>query len=233
MPAARPGANPRPQIFDSFRFASSPYLPFSREIPLMYNESYVRVMPRDPGHIFAFWERGGAPGSKAAEPASADPAPKQYRQVLRVYEVVRSRRGEQAARFVGDIPLEKKVYSQYIRIPQSGGTYRVEIGECDLSGRFTAWVASNDVAMPDARIHEEAPHRSMRADTAKLVEISARSATVSPVRSGTADGSDILSVEPEKASSCAAPAGGSLFMSHPGSADIPLPNNGGGSGQPQ
>ena len=191
----------------------------------MYHEPYVRVMPRDPGHMFAFWEQGPEIAEKT--PPTALAAAQPLHPVLRVYEIVHSRKGEQAARFVGDIPLEKNVRSQYIRVPQSGATYRVELGECDESGRYSALVASNDVAMPDTRVHDSAPNPGFKADTAKLIELSARSATVSPVPPEAATGSDILSVEPETTAPVGLQALGSHFMPHPGSADNPLSNNSG------
>jgi hypothetical protein len=188
-------------------------------------------MARDPGHVFAFWEHGPSPAEKAPGtplPATGQPA----RQVLRVYELVRSRSGEQASRFVGDIPLEKNVHSQYIRMPQSGCTYRIELGECDRSGRFAAHAVSNEVGMPDARIHEKpAGSLPFRAEAEKLLEISARSATVLLAPPAAVTGSDILCVEPGAAVAAAQPALGSHFMQQPGGG--PDHTSSAGSGQPQ
>lgn len=149
-----------------------PRRPVRYALPAMYNETYLRVLPRDPYRLFSFWEITGEVHEDAASPA-----------ILRLYEVSgRSGDRKRDEKPVGDIAVRNRIHSQYIRVPEPGLRYRLEYG-ISPAGRFVPLCSSNEVTMPAARI--QAPkggRKGVRADTKKLIDFSAHSiaATAAP-----------------------------------------------------
>jgi hypothetical protein len=145
-----------------------PRRPVRYALPAMYNETYLRVLPRDPYRVFSFWEITGETHKDTASPA-----------ILRLYEVSgRSGGRKQQEKPVGDIVVSDKIHSQYICVPEPGLRYRLEYGSAS-SGRFVPLCSSNEVTMPAARIHaSRGGRKGVRAETKKLIDFSARSIAV-------------------------------------------------------
>jgi hypothetical protein len=134
---------------------ASSQLPFARDIPSLYNETYLRMIPRGPHHIFSFWEIGGAELEKVkgiSEGHAGEPA---VQPVLRLY-AVKSKSGKKSgpagAHRIGDIAVPPGIQSHYIRVPESGLTYRIDLGVRTSSGRFITLCQSNEAATPRARV---------------------------------------------------------------------------------
>lgn len=189
------------------------HLPFSRDVPTLYHETYLRLMPRDQHHLFSFWEiapealrkaRGTIPSSQA------NPS----RQQLKVYEVERRPGRREIERHVGDIALEKNARSQYIRVPHAGTSYRIEYCVSSKSGGLVPLCRSAAVAVPPDRTHRPSGARGKAVASAKLFEISSRSSAVpcEPSLDSRAITDDVLAAAPTLADSEKAYGGGSHFF---------------------
>jgi hypothetical protein len=105
-------------------------------LPSLYHETYLRIIPRDPWRLFSFWE--------IAAPPAAGEAPR-----LRLYETDNRNR----EKLVGNFTVEKNSGSRYISVPNPGRHYRLEYGVVSRD-RYTAVCHSNDVAAPAGRIQD-------------------------------------------------------------------------------
>lgn len=133
-----------------------PKLPFAREIPSLYNETYLRMIPRGPHHIFSFWEIGGEMLEKVKEISGGRAGEPDMKPVLRLY-AVGPKQGKKAGppmHRVGDISVPPGIHSHYIRVPESGLTYRIDLGVMTASGRFITLCQSNNAATPRARVQK-------------------------------------------------------------------------------
>ena len=126
-----------------------PDAPAKRDLPAAYHETYLRILTRDPGHIFAFWEF--APEAFATAAAAAGKDGEGFSGMLRLFmaDSAPSDRGCKVA----DFPLEEGEGSRYIPVPAQGRSYRLESGFATRSGRFVSLCSSNEVLTPDTTIH--------------------------------------------------------------------------------
>ena len=141
----------------------------AHELPALYNETYLRVLPQDPYRLFSFWEIAGDMAGTASP------------QLLRLYETDNGAHEKS----IGDYIVEKGTYSQYVRVPRPGHRYRLEYGSAP-SGRFVPLCSSNEVAVPAARVREleEKVKGQMRLDAEKLTDFSVRAMTVAAAPEG-------------------------------------------------
>jgi hypothetical protein len=132
------------------------------DLPALYHETYLRVIPLDPWRLFSFW---------VVTPNTSETIEKTCPPLLRLYET--------DGKTVTDYTVEKGTHSQYIRVPEPGLRYRLEYG-ISLSGRFVPLCASNEVAVPAAGVRELKVNmkKGGQADTEALIGFSARSLTV-------------------------------------------------------
>jgi hypothetical protein len=140
--------------------------PFKREIPSHYNETYLRVMPRDAAHFFSFWEMTPKTLGRMKKTNPTISLKTAYPN-LRVYEV-RYGGGKQRV-VVEDIPVKSGEMSRYISVPNPGSTYKVELGLRKKSGAFVPICGSDTVTLPSARIQAGEPMRHFKADTEALI----------------------------------------------------------------
>ena len=164
--------------------AGASRFPFSRAIPTMYNETYIRVMPRDAQHLFFLWEM--APASmekmeKTDQANSKSPSP-----LVRVYEVGNEGTPQEERRSAGDFPIEKEVGSRYISIPMSGHAYRAELGFMAPSGEFVSICSSNTVTCPPGTIQKGGSHIGSKTDTEALIKQSLRDTSLIAFDAGSA-----------------------------------------------
>ena len=141
-----------------------PDAPAKRDLPAAYHETYLRILTRDPGHIFAFWEF--APEAFATAAAAAGKDGEGFSGMLRLFmaDSAPSDRGCKVA----DFPLEEGEGSRYIPVPAQGRSYRLESGFTTRSGRFVSLCSSNEVLTPDTTIHAKtAPPKPGAATHAK------------------------------------------------------------------
>ena len=112
-------------------------------IPEAYNETYIKLMLRDPFWAFAYWELKDADleiirdGLAATEP------------FLRVYEVDNSPETPSSAISFFDIPVQITDNSWYINLPKSGKSYYIDL--MYRSGKAEKLLCtSNKVSSPEA-----------------------------------------------------------------------------------
>jgi hypothetical protein len=146
-----------------------PISPVGHELPALYHETYLRVLPQDPYRLFSFWEVDASTAGTASPP------------LLRLYETDSNAQEKK----IGDFIVEKGTHSQYVRVPRPGHRYRLEYGSAP-SGRFVPLCSSNDVTVPAARIRElvgkvKGP---TRLHTEKLTDFSVRAMTVAAAPEG-------------------------------------------------
>jgi hypothetical protein len=110
---------------------ATPHKAIAHDLPALYHETYLRVIPRDPWQLFSFWEI--AEGSSV--PGGAP--------LLRLYETDTGN----GDKIIGDYAVGKGTRSQYIRMPRPGRRYRLEYGVA-TSDRFLPLCSSNCVEGP-------------------------------------------------------------------------------------
>jgi hypothetical protein len=118
--------------------------PIGHELPALYHETYLRILPRDPYGFFSFWEI--APDSLKAIAEKIPAGAATASPLLRLYE----RDGSAHEKTIGDIPVEKEIRSGYFRVPEPGRRYRLEYGFASPDG-FIPLCSSNEIAVPAAR----------------------------------------------------------------------------------
>jgi hypothetical protein len=106
-----------------------PYKAIAHDLPALYHETYIRVIPCDPHRLFSFWETARHP-----EEATR----------LRLYET-------DSGTIMGDYAVETGVRSRYIRVPHPGRRYRVAFGT-GAQDRFVPLCSSNEVSTPAGHI---------------------------------------------------------------------------------
>jgi hypothetical protein len=115
----------------------------------MYNETYIRVMPRDESHLFSFWEIAPDAYEKIRE-KHPDVSPTSTA-LMRIYEVRKRQNARAASILAEEIALDKNEQSRYIPTPENGGTWRVEIGMKTSSGTYVELCRSEEVTLPAVR----------------------------------------------------------------------------------
>ena len=120
---------------------------FHTDIPDVYNDTYMRALPRDPEWIFVYWEisessRNGLKG-KMGEAAYHS-----SKKLLRLYDVTGRNYDGSNAQSYTDIEINDYANNWYIRVPEPGKTYLVECGFLTSEGRFFHAVRSNAVNVP-------------------------------------------------------------------------------------
>ena len=120
---------------------------FHTDIPDVYNDTYMRALPRDPEWIFVYWEisessRNGLKG-KMGEAAYHS-----SKKLLRLSDVTDRNYDGSNARSYTDIEINDYANNWYIRVPEPGKTYLVECGFLTSEGRFFHAVRSNAVNVP-------------------------------------------------------------------------------------
>ncbi len=122
-------------------------------LPEAYDETYLRVLMRDPGRLFAFWEFSAGTLRTAAQAAGKNGSG--FRSILRLFMLDSAPHDRGLS--VADFPLAEGERSRYIPVPQQGRSYRLECGFATRSGSFFPLCSSNIVLTPDATVHPYGP----------------------------------------------------------------------------
>jgi len=108
------------------------------EIPSRYNETMIRILPRDPAWIYAYWDIAEQhPGRNEEDDTESD-------LFLRVVEL--DPRSSEKKDFF-DIAISYEDWKWYINIPQPGAIYRVDLCQ-RLKEKSRVLARSNKVTMP-------------------------------------------------------------------------------------
>jgi hypothetical protein len=133
---------------------SSPRYHFSTEIPQLYNETYIRALPKNPDSLFVYWEI--AQGALQEIEKSLGDDYVHSRHVLRLHQIPSSR-GDSAP-VVMDIDVGTLSGSSYIRVPEVGRKYFVEYGQATAAGTYFPICQSQKIEIPISSIQETADH---------------------------------------------------------------------------
>ncbi|TXT41866.1 MAG: hypothetical protein FD137_2516 [Spirochaetes bacterium] len=118
------------------------YVPFTshalKGIPERYNETMIRVLPRDPAWIYAYWDIAEHKRNALAEEGLDESL------FLRVSEI-NSHHDHKRDFF--DIPITLDDWKWYINIPQPGSRYRVDLCSARID-KTKVLAKSNEVRMP-------------------------------------------------------------------------------------
>jgi hypothetical protein len=186
------------------RKAAVAHLPFSREVPAMYNETYIRIMPQNARQFFSLWEMTPAAIKKIKKTNpgySKSPAP-----MLRVYEVRRAGTPQEERRPFSDFPIEKGVGSRYISVPEPGRAYRGELGFMTPSGEFVPVCSSSTVTLPPDRIQKGVAQHGGKPDTEALLQQSLHGTSLMVFDAGSLpDGSSAGAIDPSPRPLCSSP----------------------------
>ncbi len=118
------------------------YVPFTSRaaagIPERYNETMIRVLPRDPAWIYAYWDIAEQKRGALVENGLEESL------FLRVSEL-NSHHDHKRDFF--DISITLEDWKWYINIPQPGSRYRVDLC-CSQEEKVKVLAKSNEVRMP-------------------------------------------------------------------------------------
>jgi hypothetical protein len=146
-----------------------PRYSFSTHIPETYNETYIRVIPRDPQSVYVYWEI--APHHSDASSGSIQKAAR----ILRLTEIQGDSPEEDLSGPPSaiDIPIDNKADNWYIRLPEAGRAYTVEFGQLSPTGAFIPLTESQPVRIPRQEVTDAVDENwtSMRTD--ELISVSA------------------------------------------------------------
>jgi hypothetical protein len=150
--AAAPLKTAAPQSGDRFVSEKSPggggpkYF-FRTDIPDVYNDTYMRALPRDPEWLFVYWEISGS-SRNALKGKMGAAAYNSSKKLLRLYDVTGRNYDGSNAQGYTDIEINEYANNWYVRVPEPGKTYLVECGLLTAEGRFFLAVRSNAVNVP-------------------------------------------------------------------------------------
>ncbi|MFP4012596.1 MAG: DUF4912 domain-containing protein [Chitinispirillaceae bacterium] len=124
-----------------------PAYTFSTDIPERYDDNYMRAIPRDPQHVYVYWEVSEEKKNEQKR-SNRDYAPKDA--FLKIQEIIPSQSDRTARRDIHEkqkqiapveIPTESR-NSLYVEIPRSGKNYKMEYGTSDEKQRFSPTAAA-------------------------------------------------------------------------------------------
>ena len=120
---------------------------FHTDIPDVYNDTYMRALPRDPEWIFVYWEISES-SRNALKGKMGEAAYHSSKKLLRLYDVTDRNYDGSNAQSYTDIEINDYANNWYIHVPEPGKTYLVECGFLTSEGRFFLAVRSNAVKVP-------------------------------------------------------------------------------------
>jgi hypothetical protein len=153
--------------------SSGPKYFFSTDIPDLYNETYMRALPRDPLWIFSYWEisQPSMDSLKTALGKDFDSAG----WVLRVSDVTDiGYDGTNAWRSM-DIDVTFNANNWYIKVWEPGRVYLIQGGLLTQQGIFFEAVRSNPLRMPRAGVSGVTDEEWSTAESNELLKMSAAS----------------------------------------------------------
>lgn len=148
-----------------------PKYEFSREIPQKYHQTYLRALPRDPEWMFLYWEI--TPDSlQHLSSEIGDKALRASRRIVRVVDTTDTEYDGVDAQTYYDTEVSRYADNWYLKVPDSGRTYVVEIGHLTVDGTFGVLARSNPVTVPNGAVSHESREEWATVDTDELIRFS-------------------------------------------------------------
>jgi hypothetical protein len=132
----------------------SPRYFFKSDIPDTYNETYLRALPRDPEWIYIYWEILPEKIEEARKKLGAE-AYSSSKRVLRLLDITDIDYDGANAWSRFDTEINHYANNWYLRIPEPGRTYLIELGHLTADGRFCLLVRSNVFSVPSGEVSAE------------------------------------------------------------------------------
>ncbi|HUI93570.1 MAG TPA: DUF4912 domain-containing protein [Chitinivibrionales bacterium] len=150
------------EIFSASGTHGGPKYFFTTEIPNEYNETYMRVIPRDPEWLFLYWEISSPTLEKVKKRMGV--AFESSKKILRLYFA-------HADQYV-DREIDAFANNWYVRVPEPGMTYYAECGFLTADGRYFAAVRSNVAVAPRYGMSPDTDQDWVSATTGELIRLS-------------------------------------------------------------
>lgn len=112
-------------------------------MPVSYNQDYIRIVPKDPYTLYAYWEITTSTRINFIN-AFGESLLQKAKPTLRVYNLSSER--------FDYMEIDQDTSSCYINIKHPGSTVKVEIGNLVAQEFFISIASSNLIHMPDNRI---------------------------------------------------------------------------------
>ncbi len=143
----------------------APYDDYSDpQIPQRYNETYIRAIPRDPEHLYVYWEI--SPESQDTIKRTMGEETISSKDTLRLIQL-REQCGPKKECSVDEIVIHDQTRNTLVKVPVSDRSYRVEYGITTTNKQFTPVSVSSPAAVPTQTL--SAPPPSVKSvDTARI-----------------------------------------------------------------
>ena len=136
--------------------------------------SFLVAIERDPEWIFLFWELSDTGIDSTLDSVGAAAGDKLTRRILRLLDVTDIVYNGSNAWRIYDTAIDDLADNWYLKVPEPGRKYLVEIGLLHLDGTFAAIARSNLVTVPTGRVSELADEEWATIDSDKIMKASSQ-----------------------------------------------------------
>lgn len=163
---------------------------FNSSIPESYHQSYFRAMARDPEWAFAYWEIN-PDQIKKIKSSLGEELFEYSKRIIRLLDVTGiSYDGSNSLSYT-DIEINNFANNWYVKVPQPGKTYLMEIGFLSPQGAFEVIMRSNQIQVPKAEPGSPTAGQWGSMDTDELLHLSG----VEQIRVGASENMTIQHIE--------------------------------------
>ncbi|KMQ51654.1 hypothetical protein CHISP_1411 [Chitinispirillum alkaliphilum] len=138
-------------------------------IPEYYNDTYIRAIPRDPEHVFVYWEIG-TETKKLTQKYMGEEVTR-AKETLRLTQI-NSLDDIPKKKVVTETKIERKPDNRVIEVPKPGKTYQVQFGLKSAQGNFLPITNSKPLPLPSRTVSEPRPDRKEKVDTEAVTRLS-------------------------------------------------------------
>jgi len=140
-----------PAIYDPYlnlskRIAGPKYF-FRSDIPDNYGDTYINAIPRDPEWVFVYWEISESSKNQLKNKIG-EFLYNSSKRILRLYDITEIGKDISKATSYFDIEINEYANNWYIRVPEGGKKYIIELGILTSQGNFFSVARSNIVNVP-------------------------------------------------------------------------------------
>lgn len=144
---------------------------FHSDISDTYNETYMRLIPRDPEWLFVYWEISEPSMNELKRKMGDEFA--SNKKLLRLCDVTGIHYNGSNAGSYTDIEINGIANNWYLKVPETGRAYVVECGFLTSQGRYILAVRSNLVHVPRSGLSPVLDQEWTTASSDELIRMSA------------------------------------------------------------
>ncbi len=160
-----------PAAYEKRQSQMAPRYYFNDNLPQSYHESYFRAMARDPEWVFAYWEID----PKQIQDLKSRLGEETFnssKRVIRILDITDVSYDGTNALSSTDIEINGFANNWYLKVPQSGKAYLLEIGFLVPHGEFTVLMRSNPISVPAAEPSTQTSGEWGTVETDELLRLS-------------------------------------------------------------